>query len=39
MKKLIFIGIVSTIALMLGAPYLSSKIAKTQTLKWVDVIN
>ena len=39
MKKSVFIGIVLTIALLLGAPYLSGKIAETQTLKWVDAIN
>ena len=38
MKKSVFIGIVLTIALLLGAPYLSGKIAETQTLKWVDAI-
>ena len=39
MKKSVFIGIGLTIALLLGAPYLSGKIAETQTLKWVDAIN
>jgi len=38
-KKSVFIGIGLTIALLLGAPYLSGKIAETQTLKWVDAIN
>ena len=39
MKKSVFISIFLTIALLLGAPYLSGKIAETQTLKWVDAIN
>lgn len=38
MKKSVFISIFLTIALLLGAPYLSGKIAETQTLKWVDAI-